>query len=268
MAASDSLTSSQPALIRSLDLRQCSKLAFLSDVHLQAAEPENYQAWAAYLARLQADALFVLGDLFEVWIGDDVLNDSQSAFERECLKRLHAVSQRVPVYWMAGNRDFLLGSTACETAGMQALQDPCVLQTADGVWLLSHGDALCLSDSDYQLFRQTVRSAEWQAGFLAKPLHERMQEARHMRAHSESRKAMQTVWADVDNQAAVDELTRHEATLLVHGHTHRPADHLLGPGLMRYVLSDWDAAASPPRLQAFTWQAGVGFKRPSLADRV
>ena len=87
MAAAENLTASLPALSGSVDLRQCSKLAFLSDVHLQAAEPENYQAWAAYLARLQADALFVLGDLFEVWIGDDVLNDSQSAFERECLKR-------------------------------------------------------------------------------------------------------------------------------------------------------------------------------------
>ena len=268
MAAAENLTASLPALSGSVDLRQCSKLAFLSDVHLQAAESATFLAWAGYLSQLQADALFILGDLFEVWVGDDVLGDPQASFERECLSLIHAVSQRMPVYWIAGNRDFLLGSAACEAGGMQALQDPCVLRTAQGVWLLSHGDALCLDDNDYQLFRQTVRSPEWQSGFLAKPLHERMQEARHMRAHSESRKAMQTVWADVDNQAAVDELTRHQATLLVHGHTHRPADHLLGPGLMRYVLSDWDAAASPPRLQAFTWQAGVGFKRPSLADRV
>jgi UDP-2,3-diacylglucosamine hydrolase len=267
MANSDSLTSTQPALIRSLDLRQLAKLAFISDVHLQAAEPDNFAAWAGYLSQLQADALFILGDLFEVWIGDDVLGDPQASFERDCLSQIHAVSQRMPVYWMAGNRDFLLGSAACQAAGMQALQDPCELHTADGVWLLSHGDAWCLQDTDYQLFRQTVRSAEWQTGFLAKPLPDRLQQARQMRAHSESLKATQTVWADVDTRAAIDGLIQHQATVLLHGHTHRPADHLLGQGLMRYVLSDWDAAASPPRLQAFTWQAGVGFARTSLADQ-
>ena len=268
MAAADSRSSSQPLSTGSLDLRQSDTLAFLSDVHLQAAEPATFEAWAAYVSQLQADALFILGDLFEVWVGDDVLGDPQASFERECLSLIHAVSQRMPVYWMAGNRDFLLGSAACATAGMQALPDPCVLHTSQEVCLLSHGDAWCLGDTDYMKFRQTVRSAEWQNGFLAKPLQERIQEARDMRAHSESRKATQTVWADVDDQAAIDALTRHQATVLVHGHTHRPADHSLSPGLMRHVLSDWDAAASPPRLQAFTWQAGVGFKRTSLTDRV
>jgi UDP-2,3-diacylglucosamine hydrolase len=126
---------------------------------------------------------------------------------------------------------------------------------------------LCLEDTDYQFFRTKVRSSEWQNAFLAKPLQDRIQEARAIRAQSEARKAMQTVWADVDDQAAVDALTQHQATVLVHGHTHRPADHSLSPGLMRYVLSDWDAATSPPRLQAFTWQAGVGFSRTLLTDR-
>ena len=190
------------------------------------------------------------------------------AFERDCLSRVHAVSQRMPVYWIAGNRDFLLGSAACEAGGMQALNDPCVLHTSESTCLLSHGDALCLEDTDYQFFRTKVRSSEWQNAFLAKPLQDRIQEARAIRAQSEARKATQPVWVDVDATAAVGWLTDHKASLLLHGHTHRPADHTLSPGLMRYVLSDWDAAASPPRLQAFTWQAGVGFKRTSLTDRV
>jgi len=257
-----------PPLPASLDVRQLSKLAFLSDVHLDAADTSTFLAWADYLVHLHADALFILGDLFEVWVGDDILSDPQAVFERDCLSRIHAVSQRMPVYWMAGNRDFLLGSAACEAGGMQALNDPCVLHTSESTYLLSHGDGLCLEDTDYQFFRTKVRSSEWQNAFLAKPLQDRIQEARAIRAQSEARKAMQTVWVDVDATAAVGWLTDHKATVLVHGHTHRPADHSLSPGLMRYVLSDWDAAASPPRLQAFTWQAGVGFKRTSLTDRV
>jgi UDP-2,3-diacylglucosamine hydrolase len=142
-----------------------------------------------------------------------------------------------------------------------------VLHTSESTCLLSHGDAFCLEDTDYQLFRAKVRSSEWQQSFLAKPLQQRIQEARAIRAQSEARKATQTVWVDVDATAAVDALTRHQASVLVHGHTHRPADHSLSPGLMRCVLSDWDAATSPPRLQAFTWQTGVGFSRTLLTDR-
>ena len=256
-----------PPLPASLDVRRLAKLAFLSDVHLDADDSSTFQAWADYLLHLQADALFILGDLFEVWVGDDILSDPQAGFERDCLSRIHAVSQRMPVYWMAGNRDFLLGSAACEAGGMQALNDPCVLHTSESTCLLSHGDALCLEDTDYQLFRAKVRSSEWQNAFLAKPLQQRIQEARAIRAQSEARKATQTVWVDVDATAAIGWLTDHKATVLIHGHTHRHADHSLSPGLMRYVLSDWDAATSPPRLQAFTWQAGVGFSRTLLTDR-
>jgi len=256
-----------PPLPASLDIRRLAKLAFLSDVHLDAADSSTFQAWADHLLQLQADALFILGDLFEVWVGDDILSDPQAAFERDCLSHIQAVSQRMPVYWMAGNRDFLLGSAACEAGGMQALNDPCVLQTSESTCLLSHGDAMCLEDTDYLLFRAKVRSSEWQNAFLAKPLQDRIQEARAIRAQSEARKTANNVWVDVDDQAAVDALTRHQASVLVHGHTHRPANHSLSPGLMRYVLSDWDAAASPPRLQALTWQAGVGFSRTLLTDR-
>ncbi len=256
-----------PPLPASLDVRQLSNLAFLSDVHLDAADTSTFRAWAAYLLHLQADALFILGDLFEVWVGDDILNDPQAAFERDCLSRIHAVSQRMPVYWMAGNRDFLLGSAACEVSGMQALNDPCVLHTSESTCLLSHGDALCLEDTDYQLFRAKVRSSEWQNAFLAKPLQERIQEARAIRAHSEARKTTNPIWVDVDAAAAVGWLTDHKASLLLHGHTHRAAVHQLGNGLERQVLSDWHADADPPRLQGFSWQAGRGFERTDLSAR-
>ena len=249
----------------SLDVRRLSKLAFLSDVHLDAADSSTFQAWAAYLLHLQADALFILGDLFEVWVGDDILSDPQAAFERDCLSRIHAVSQRMPVYWMAGNRDFLLGSAACEAGGMQALNDPCVLHTSESTCLLSHGDALCLEDTDYQLFRAKVRSSEWQNAFLAKPLQERIQEARAIRAQSEARKNTNHVWVDVDATVATDWLTDHKACLLLHGHTHRAALHQLGKGLERQVLSDWHADSDPPRLQGFSWQAGRGFARTDLS---
>ena len=254
-----------PPLPASLDVRQLAKLAFLSDVHLDADDSSTFQAWADYLLHLHADALFILGDLFEVWVGDDILSDPQATFERDCLSRVHAVSQRMPVYWMAGNRDFLLGSAACEAGGMQALNDPCVLHTSESTCLLSHGDALCLEDTDYQLFRAKVRSSEWQNAFLAKPLQERIQEARAIRAHSEARKTTNHIWVDVDATAAVGWLTDHKASLLLHGHTHRAAVHQLGNGLERQVLSDWHADADPPRLQGFSWQAGRGFERTDLS---
>jgi UDP-2,3-diacylglucosamine hydrolase len=264
MADVDPLITRLPLLTASVDARQLKRLTFLSDVHLQATEQSTFRAWADHLLQVQADAMFILGDLFEVWIGDDLLLDPQAEFERDCLQRINALSQRMPVYWMAGNRDFLLGDAACTAAGMQALNDPCVLHTADGNCVLSHGDALCLADTEYLDFRRMVRSPEWQQHFLAKPLHERLLAAQHMRAQSEARKATQSVWTDVDTNAAVNWLTQHQAFVLVHGHTHHPANHTLAPGLQRCVLSDWEADAQPPRLQAFSWEAGRGFERTAL----
>ena len=130
------------------------------------------------------------------------------------------------------------------------LDDPTVLVLHGERWLLSHGDALCLDDTDYLRFRAQVRASEWQSAFLARPLAERRALARAMRVQSEDRKRdPSVVWADVDADAARDWLARANARTLVHGHTHRPAEHDLGNGLRRLVLSDWDAAAHPPRAQ-------------------
>jgi UDP-2,3-diacylglucosamine hydrolase len=229
-----------PALWRCVD--------FISDLHLQASEPQTFEAWAAYLHRTPADAVFILGDLFEVWVGDDVLSDPTS-FESRCAQTLLDATSKRPVFIMHGNRDFLMGAALMHTCHSELLQDPTVLTFAGQRWLLTHGDALCLDDKPYQAFRTTVRSAAWQQEFLAKPLQERQAIARGIRAQSESRKRTQASYADVDSAAASAWLNEAHASHMIHGHTHQPATHLLPDNMERIVLSDWDLLATPPRAQ-------------------
>jgi UDP-2,3-diacylglucosamine hydrolase len=220
----------------------------LSDLHLQAGEPVTFDAWRGYLETTPADALFILGDLFEVWVGDDAA--ALPGFEAQCAELLHAAALRRPIFFMHGNRDFLVGPDFAERCGFTLLEDPTVLVLHGKRWLLSHGDLLCLADTDYLQFRAQVRTPAWQQAFLARPLDERRALARSMRTQSEQRKSTPgMVCADVDADAARDWLERANAHTLVHGHTHRPAEHALGDGLRRIVLSDWDAAAHPPRAQ-------------------
>ncbi len=220
----------------------------ISDLHLQAGEPATFEAWRGYLETTPADALVILGDLFEVWVGDDAA--AEPGFEAQCAELLRRTAARLPVFFMHGNRDFLVGAALAARSGLTLLDDPTVLVLHGERWLLSHGDALCLDDTDYLRFRAQVRTPEWQSAFLARPLAERRALARAMRVQSEDRKRdPSVVWADVDADAARDWLARADARTLIHGHTHRPADHDLGGGLRRLVLSDWDAAAHPPRAQ-------------------
>lgn len=233
---------------------------FISDLHLQASDPATLVCWEHWLQRApteRADALFILGDLFEVWVGDDVLSvpegNTDHACWWRCAQSLLDHSRHTPVYFMAGNRDFLLGPAGLQACGMQGLGDPTVLDFHGQRWLLSHGDALCLADTDYLRFREQVRHPDWQGAFLARPLAERENVARDLRRQSEARKRLNgqdpSLWADVDADAARNWLRRAGACGLIHGHTHRPADHDLGQGLRRVVLSDWDAAAQPPRAE-------------------
>ena len=247
-----------------VDARHWSSIEFISDIHLQSSEPANFAAWSRYLSQVHADALFILGDLFEVWVGDDLLDHPEGAFERECLALLRQTSQRLPIYWLVGNRDFLFGHQALTASGMQALSDPCVLRTSQGDCVLSHGDALCVGDTDYQAFRQTVRSAPWQQTFLSQDLVQRLHIARDLRQQSEARKALQHSWVDVDPGSAEQWLTQHHSQVLIHGHTHQAAHHALSAGLSRWVLSDWAADATPPRLQALRWKAATGFAARAL----
>lgn len=220
------------------------RIDFLSDLHLSADTPATLAALQAHLDETRADAVFLLGDIFEVWVGDDA---RFAPFEAACVALLRAASRRRPLYFMAGNRDFLLGPEMLADCGIQGLADPTVLIAFGQRWLLSHGDALCLEDTQYQAFRTQVRSPVWQATFLAKPLAERQAIAREMRLASQLNQSKKELWADLDTPACIDWLQAAACTDLIHGHTHRPADHELARGLRRHVLSDWDFEADPPR---------------------
>ena len=249
---------------------------FISDLHLQAADMATFDAWRCYLDSSQADALFILGDLFEVWVGDDVLDaDAHADFETDCQRLLAAVSTRMALYLMHGNRDFLLGDRFARACHLTLLDDPTVLAFDQQRWLLSHGDALCLDDTDYQQFRAIVRSADWRQGFLARPLSERLAVARELRAQSEARKRSGVTYADVDDTMVRHWLQAAQAQTLIHGHTHRPGDHVLRDKqdfaaepapLRRLVLSDWDAQATPPRLQVLRLQSGQTPQRMELSE--
>ncbi len=246
---------------------------FVSDLHLQASEPGTARAFCGYLRTCAADALFILGDLFEVWIGDDLLTagpalraaDPEYDFLAAICAELRVFSARHRLFVLHGNRDFLLGPGFAAASGAKLLEDPTLLRWRDQRLLLSHGDALCLEDSAYLAFRTQVRAEGWQQAFLARPLSERAAFARSLRTQSEARKqdpAME--WADVDHRAAVAWLRAGGADTLVHGHTHRPGRHDLDDGLQRLVLSDWDAAAKPPRAELLRLDAS-GWRRVPLA---
>ena len=235
---------------------------FISDLHLQASEPATYEAWRRYMAATPADAVFILGDLFEVWVGDDVL--AQPGFEADCAAVMRAASQRRSLFFMHGNRDFLAGDGLMANAGTTLLHDPTVLVFNDQRLLLTHGDALCVDDRDYMAFRAQVRAPQWQRQFLAQPLVQRQAVARGLRDASETRKRTASDYADLDTIATRSWLTAAHAGVMIHGHTHKPATHDLGSGLQRVVLSDWDAAAQPQRLEAMRLDAG-GLQRLALA---
>ena len=240
---------------------------FISDLHLRAEEPATFDAWANYLRSTPADAVFLLGDVFEVWVGDDVLRDptaQDECFEARCAHEMAAAAQRLSLFFMHGNRDFLVGQALMTGCGATLLADPTVLDFDGQRWLLSHGDALCLDDTEYLEFRRQVQQSAWRDAFLAKPLAEREAIARSLRTQSEARKHSGATYADVDNAAARQWLQAAGALTLIHGHTHRPATHDLGHGLQRVVLSDWDAAATPPRAEVLRLNAS-GLQRLPLA---
>jgi UDP-2,3-diacylglucosamine hydrolase len=220
----------------------------LSDVHLQIDRPATFAAWRQHLLGTPADAVLILGDLFEVWVGDDARS---GRFEAECAAVLKASARHRRLAFMPGNRDFLVGDAFLAETGVQRLADPSLLLAWGRRWLLSHGDALCLADTAYLQFRQQVRGLEWQARFLALPLAERQHQARTMRNASAAHQARQgpTGWSEVDHAAATDWLLQTGAEALIHGHTHRPGAHALPGGLARHVLGDWDFEAPPARGQ-------------------
>jgi len=211
---------------------------FVSDLHLAPGLPRTAAAFGAYLAGTTADAVCLLGDVFEAWVGDDM---RQQPFEQGVVAAIAAAARRISIGFMPGNRDFLVGAELCAAAGMTALADPSCLHAFGQRWLLVHGDAQCLGDAPYQAFRAQVRSPAWQRDFLARPLAERLATARAMRERSRAHQASGVeTQGDLDAEACRALLLQAGAATLIHGHTHRPAAHELGDGLRRVVLSDWD----------------------------
>jgi UDP-2,3-diacylglucosamine hydrolase len=218
-----------------------SRTLFISDLHLDAARPATTQALADYLARNRAcDALYILGDLFEAWPGDD--DDSPLAIQVTAMLRNFS-SAGPMLFIMGGNRDFLLGERFCRAAGARLLPDPTRLELYGTPTLLMHGDSLCTLDEEYQAFRRTSRDPHWQAEMLSRDLAERRELAVRMRTMSSEAKANKPEDIMDVTPAEVERVMRErDVEQLIHGHTHRPGRHLHATGA-RWVLGDWDSRA-------------------------
>lgn len=231
---------------------------FISDLHLDAERPQVTDLFGRFLREeaRSADALYILGDLFEAWIGDDDPSETGDFVARE----LRTVADGgVPIYFIRGNRDFLLGPGYAQRAGMAILPDPAVVLLYGEPTLVMHGDTLCTSDVAYQQFRAQVRNPAWQQRFLSQPLAARMAFAQQARAASKAHQAglqdkgtMETI-TDVAPEAVQATLSRFGIQRLIHGHTHRPAIHDLdieGRAHQRIVLGDWYDQGSVLRTSA------------------
>lgn len=216
---------------------------FISDLHLSAHTPEITARFLAFLDGPAQDAarLTILGDLFDAWAGDDDLADPFNAGIVKALRMLADCG--VTIGFMAGNRDFLVGDDFAKAAGLELLPDPCLHDIHGIATLLTHGDTLCTDDADYQHFRTQVRTPEWSATFLARPLAERKREIENLRSRSEAEKRIKPMaLMDVNAAAVIALLRKHDAQAVIHGHTHRQAQHLHevdGRECLRWVLGDW-----------------------------
>lgn len=216
---------------------------FISDLHLSDAQPATLRVFLSFLrgpAR-SADALYILGDLFEYWAGDD---DRDAPLHRTVQDALADLSRAgVSIYFLAGNRDFLVGDTFAHAAQIELLPDPTLIEITGQRVLLTHGDALCTDDQAYQAYRKQVRDPAWQSAFLGRPLDERKQIIESLREQSEAAKQVKATEIMDVNPSAVAALLRENAyPALLHGHTHRPAHHVLrvdGRDCERWVLEDW-----------------------------
>lgn len=235
---------------------------FASDVHLSPDHPATTAAFVDFVNREVAGRtrrFFVLGDLFEYWVGDE---DGDEPLARTIATRFRAlVDDGVEVAFLHGNRDFLIGPALADRAGLTLLPDPFATTIGGVALLLSHGDALCTDDVDYQRFRAVSRNPAWQQAVLARPLAERRAMAAGARAESEiAKRSKSMAIMDVNDGATCALLAAHPGAILVHGHTHRPARHVHdvgGAARARYVLTDWDAEAEPPRGGGLVLEGGA-----------
>lgn len=218
---------------------------FISDLHLSPDHPQSTELFLRFATDIahEAEALYILGDLFEYWAGDDDLEDPFHLRITDTLRKLDAHGTRICI--MHGNRDFLMDDELGAACHATLLDDPTLLDLYGTPTLLTHGDALCTDDTEYQRFREQVRKDDWQARFLAQPLAQRKAQIEQMRMQSKSEKSLKAMDIMDVNLAAVDNLLRrHHYPRLIHGHTHRPAKHLHHPDghtCERWVLGDWDS---------------------------
>ena len=233
---------------------------FISDLHLDGESPDIGEQFLGFLSgeAAGADALYILGDLFESWVGDDD-PDPHYAHMKRALRSL--VDSGVPVFFMHGNRDFMVGDEFAAETGMTLLNDPTLIELYGKKVLLSHGDALCIDDKQYQQVRLMTRNPDWQAMMRAKPLEERIAFARSARQQSKAyHDSVGDDIMDVNQDAVVGTFRTRDIDILLHGHTHRPAVHdieLEDRTAKRIVLGDWHEQGSVvrwdesgPRLEA------------------
>jgi UDP-2,3-diacylglucosamine hydrolase len=221
-------------------------ILFISDLHLDPKRPAITQAFFDFLdsTAQTAKSLYLLGDIFEAWLGDD---DDTPAY-REIIQHIRAyVDQGHHVYFMHGNRDFLIGEQFAQDTGVTLLADPTVIECYNQRYLLMHGDSLCTKDADYMAFRQMVRSPQWQQSILACTLEQRREYAHKARQQSSSMTSMKAEdILDVTPEDVVQAMTEHQVQHFIHGHTHRPNVHTLTidqQKATRYVLGDWGEQA-------------------------
>lgn len=216
---------------------------FIADLHLTDERPQANGRFFHFLEHTakDTDALYILGDLFEYWVGDD---DAQSTIANECAQRIRSlVNAGTPVYFMHGNRDFMLAKRYAQNSGMQLLADPCTINLFETPTLLMHGDTLCTDDTHYLRWRSWVRTPWTLAMLRALPLKLRHALAERARAKSKRAKANKPYEImDVNQHAVIQAMQTAQTTRLIHGHTHRPAHHVLkvnGRDCERWVLPDW-----------------------------
>ncbi|MBV1922210.1 MAG: UDP-2,3-diacylglucosamine diphosphatase [Pseudomonadales bacterium] len=222
------------------------RTVFISDLHLTEKRPDITRAFFSFIQRecINSDAptsaLYILGDFFEAWIGDDC----SSALIKEVKAHLKTITDAdIDLYIMHGNRDFLIGQSFCEDIGAQLIDDSTIVHLNEKPIVLMHGDTLCIQDTQYQAFREIVRNPAWQADFLSKPVSERLEIAQALRQKSQESATDKSEYImDVDEQEVSTTLNNKRCDTLIHGHTHRPATHTLTnpEGGCRYVLGDWD----------------------------
>lgn len=223
---------------------------FISDLHLEADRPDIGKQFLDFLQTEanEADDLYILGDLFEAWVGDDDPNTHYFTIKR-ALRKL--VDRSIPVYFMHGNRDFMIGGEFANETGVEILKDPYRVTMYGQKALLSHGDVLCTDDVQYQRIRKMTRDPDWQATMRAKPLKDRLRMAEEARRQSlEQTLNLSMEITDVNQEAVVKAIRKYNVDVLLHGHTHRPAIHPIDLGrrkAKRIVLGDWYTQGSVVR---------------------